>query len=122
MQAAPDKLRADLRRHYGLNLSHPDIGVLDLADLAANLPQDSMAWAAVNPQAEWTTGEWMTARMIDALEFIAWTKTKESTRKGARWKTRLARPGKKHHDRKPATTPSWSIQHIDMMLSLPRTA
>lgn len=122
LHAAPDRLRADLRRHYGLNLSHPDVGLLDLADLAANLPEDSTVWRSIDPKAEWTTNEWLLARIVDAVEFIQWSKTKAATRNGASWKSTLPRPG--IHKRTPTydTGPKWTPDHLDDVLSKPRTA
>lgn len=120
MGTAPDRLRADLRRHYGLDLTHPDVGLLDLADLAANLPEDSRVWQAVNPAAEWTTHDWMTARIVDAIEYLAWTKTRDAARRGARWKPTLKRPGQRrrpHH----AQEPSWTPAQVDAILAQPRT-
>lgn len=95
LKSAPDKLRADFQRFYGLNLDDVGISIRPrrAADLAANLPENARIWRALNPQAEWTTSQHLLANIADNTSFLAWTKTKDSQKSGARWRGSLPRPG-----------------------------
>ena len=98
LDKAPDKLRADIQRYYGLDLDELGHGVRvrRMADLAANLPEQARTWAVLEPKAEWDTTAWLLANAVDALNFLAWTKTRDAQR-GGKWKGQLPRPGGKRN-------------------------
>ena len=79
MEAAPDALRADLQRFYGLDMDEigHTVRVRRAADLAANLPEDALTWGL--------------ATIADNTGFIAWTKTKAA--KQGEWRGAIERPG-----------------------------
>ena len=95
LATAPDALEADFQRFYGLN---PDLiwtGELPAnraAALAANLPRRAIIWQKINPRLAWDDQTYLLADIRDSLAFLAWTKTKEASRKGARWRGQLQRP------------------------------
>lgn len=105
---APDKLRADMQRFYGLDLDQlgVTIRVRRMADLAANLPDDAKVWGGLDPRATWDSLHHLLADIADNAAFLAWTKTKEGNRKGARWNDRIQRPGMtKRKPQGPALSP-----------------
>ncbi|MDB1547735.1 DUF5361 domain-containing protein [Bifidobacterium adolescentis] len=93
MEAAPDALRADLQRFYGLDMD--EIGytvrVRRAADLAANLPEDALTWGRIDERATWGTAKHLLATIADNTGFIAWTKTKAA--KQREWRGAIERPG-----------------------------
>lgn len=92
---APDRLRADFQRFYGLDLDMVGYSIRcrRAADLAARLPREACVWQAFDKRMEWTVTDWLLASIADNTNFIAWTKTKDASRRGAKWKGRVARPG-----------------------------
>ncbi len=94
---SPDKLRADIQHYYGLNLDELGyaVRVRRMADLAANLPEQARTWAALDAKAAWDTHTYLLANAVDALNFLAWTKTRAAQKRGAKWKGQLPRPGMK---------------------------
>lgn len=95
-----------------------------MADLAANLPAQAVSWRHVDPRAGWDDLTYLVAKAADSLDFIAWTNTKASQRRGAKWKSSIPYPGR----RRPATTVKQGMEHagrpiteIDRILALPRT-
>ena len=84
MEAAPDALRADLQRFYGLDMDEigHTVRVRRAADLAANLPEDALTWG---------TAKHLLATIADNTGFIAWTKTKAA--KQGEWRGAIERPG-----------------------------
>ena len=57
MQEHPDQLRADLQRHYGIDLDHAMAGehtAAHIGALVACLPSDAAVFKAKNPDAAWT--------------------------------------------------------------------
>lgn len=120
LRAAPDALRADMQRFYGLDLDQLGDGlrVRRAADLAANLPQDAAIWRRLDPRLEWDTSTMLLAQAVDSLDFLAWTRTRDSQRKGARWRGRLPRPW---DTRNTAKTQGMTLDETDRFLSMPRT-
>ena len=92
---APSQLRADFQRYYGLDLDEVGytIRVRRAADLAANLPEQAAIWRAINQQATWDTSQYLLADMADSLRFLAWTKTSEASKRGAKFTHQIPRPG-----------------------------
>jgi len=70
-------LRAALRAEYGVDLRDPGIGVLDLADLAANLPNGCALYRATGGPAAWSDEMHMLSRVERGLRVLAWQKTKD---------------------------------------------
>ena len=110
LDACPDALRADMQRFYGL----------DLADLAANLPEQALVWRRIDPRAEWDMQTLLLAQIADATGFTAWSKTKEASHRGAKWRGRIPRPWERH-ERVDAGRVALSTSEIDDILSRPRT-
>lgn len=90
-----DILQADFQRFYGLNLAQltHELDVMRAANLAAHLPLEALIWRKFNQQAEWSTAEYLLANIADATAFLAWTKSKDAQRHGAKWKGQIKRPG-----------------------------
>lgn len=91
----PDALRADMQRFYNLDLDEVghSIRVMRAADLAANLPDEACVWGRADPRAGWGTDRQLLANIADSVSFLAWTKTGDAARRGARWKGAIPRPG-----------------------------
>ena len=73
MESHPDELRADLQRHYGIDLDHAMRGEHSaghVAALAANLPLDARVYVAQNADASWTRQEILLAETRNALNKI----------------------------------------------------
>lgn len=97
-----DILQADFQRFYGLNLAQlaHSLDVMRAANLAAHLPSDALIWRKFSQQAEWTTADYLLANIADATAFLAWTKSKDAQRHGAKWKGQIRRPGQKQENQK----------------------
>lgn len=54
------------------------------ARLASQLPLDSRTKTKYSPANAWTKQEHLLLAMTNSLNFIAWTKTKQASRKGAK--------------------------------------
>ena len=121
LDKAPDKLRADIQRYYGLDLDELGHGVRvrRMADLAANLPEQARTWAALEPKAEWDTQTHLLANAVDALNFLAWTKTRDAQR-GGKWKGQLPRPGMKRNNADDGLQ-ALDIDALTATLNQPRT-
>lgn len=70
-------LRASLRAEYGVDLRDPGMTLLDLADLAANLPPGCALFRATGGDMAWTTEMHMSARIEYGLRVLAWQKTED---------------------------------------------
>lgn len=70
-------LRASLRAEYGVDLRDPGMTLLDLADLAANLPPGCALFRATGGDMAWTTEMHMLARLDYDLRILAWQKTED---------------------------------------------
>lgn len=95
LAVGPDALRADMQRFYNLDLDEVGhaIRVMRAADLAANLPDEARVWGRIDPRAGWGTDRQLLANIADSVSFLAWTKTRDAARRGARWKGAIPRPG-----------------------------
>lgn len=113
-----DALRADFRRYYQLNFD--EVGraysISYAADLAAWLPDDAAIWRAIDPRATWDTTQQLLANVADATAFLAWTKSKDASHKGARWKGALKRPGAKQ-ERKQSNTQALTAEEFNKRLA-----
>lgn len=96
LRIAPDTLRADIQRFYGLNLDETgeSIRVRRMADLAANLPDYALIWGKINPQAQWNATRQLLANIADNTAFLAFCKTKDAS-KGKKFSNTIKRPGSK---------------------------
>lgn len=124
LSAAPDALNADFQRFYGLN---PDLmwtGGLTptyTAALAAHLPRQAMIWRELDPRLAWDDQTYLLADIRDSLAFLAWTKTKEASRKGARWHGQLRRPGTILHEAAGNGVVAMEDEQLLAYLAAPRT-
>lgn len=70
-----DALEADFERYYGLDLLDVYRGTLPAqkaANLAANLPAGALTWQVLEHPNAWTTGEYIAAAQVDALNWSNW--------------------------------------------------
>jgi hypothetical protein len=124
LATAPDALEADFQRFYGLN---PDLiwtGELPAdraAALAANLPRQAIIWQKLDPRLAWDDQTYLLADIRDSLAFLAWTKTKEASRKGARWRGQLQRPGTVRHEATGGEAVAMDDEQLAAYLAAPRT-
>nr|DAF39960.1 MAG TPA: protein of unknown function (DUF5361) [Caudoviricetes sp.] len=118
---APDSLRADFQRFYGLDLDDVGHGIRcrRAADLAAHLPPEACVWRVLDPRMEWTVTDWLLAEIADNTGFNAWTKTKDASRANARWKGRITRPGDHERGRR-ADVNVMDVDTLRRMLDMPR--
>lgn len=123
LATSPDALRADFQRFYHLDLDEigHTIRPLRAADLAAWLPDEARIWGQIDPRAQWDTTRHLLANIADAAAFLAWTKTKEAARKGARWKNQIQRPGTNEHPKTAITGTATTVDDLRRRLALPRT-
>ena len=109
-----DILQADFQRFYGLNLAllTHSLDVMRAANLAAHLPLDALIWRNFSKQAEWSTAEYLLANIADATAFLAWTKSKDAQRHGAKWKGQIKRPGQQTEQEKMVTAQAVSAETL----------
>lgn len=98
LRVRSDILRADMQRFYGLDIDEIgySIRIMRAADLAANLPREALIWSVFDERNAWTTNTYLLALIADNTSFLAWSKTKDATRKGAKFKSQIPRPGSKN--------------------------
>ena len=79
MAEHPDALRADFQQHYCLNLDGMgrDYTTLHAADLLAQLPEGARVWRAYDERAVWTTERTLLAAIVNNLNWLVWSKTKD---------------------------------------------
>lgn len=79
MAEHPDALRADFQQHYGLNLDGMgrDYTTLHAADLLAQLPEEARVWRAYDERAAWTAERTLLAAIVNDLNWLVWSKTKD---------------------------------------------
>ncbi|MCH9277204.1 DUF5361 domain-containing protein [Bifidobacterium amazonense] len=120
---SPDALRADFQRFYNLDLDEVGHTVRPMraADLAAWLPDDARIWGQFDPRAQWGTMRQLVANVADSVNFLAWTKTNEAARKGARWKNQIQRPGTNQTPKTTITGTATTIDDLRRRLAMPRT-
>lgn len=70
-------LRAALRAEYGVDLRDPGMSLLDLADLAANLPPGCALFRAAGGAMAWPPEVHMLAAVEFRLRVLAWQKTED---------------------------------------------
>ena len=92
LATAPDALEADFQRFYGLN---PDL------IWTGELPADRAAALAANLPRQ--------------------TKTKDASRKGARWRGQLQRPGTVRHEATGGEAVAMDDEQLAAYLAAPRT-
>jgi hypothetical protein len=76
----PGALRASLQAVYGIRLAAHDYGVLELADLVANLPPGCALWRAAGGPLAWTDEVHMLARVEHGVRVLAWMKTEDGAK------------------------------------------
>lgn len=93
LEKAPDALRADFRRFYGMDFDriYGTHRLMYWADLAANLPETAVVWRRLDPSLAWTTTQQILANIADATNFSAWTKT-DTAYNGGTWHGAIQRP------------------------------
>ena len=116
LATAPDALEADFQRFYGL-----DTDLIWTGELAANLPRQAIIWQKINPRLAWDDQTYLLADIRDSLAFLAWTKTKEASRKGARWRGQLQRPGTVRHEATGGEVMAMDDEQLNAYLAAPRT-
>lgn len=116
LATAPDALEADFQRFYGLN---PDL--IWTGELPANLPRQAIVWQKLDPRLAWDDQTYLLADIRDSLAFLAWTKTKEASRKGARWRGQLQRPGTVRHEATGGEAVAMDDEQLAAYLAAPRT-
>ena len=124
LATAPDALEADFQRFYGLNTD--SYGLANCPPTgrphsAANLPRQSIIWQKLNPRLAWDDQTYLLADIRDSLAFLAWTKTKEASRKGARWRGQLQRPGTVRHEATGGEVMAMDDEQLAAYLAAPRT-
>lgn len=124
LTTAPDALEADFQHFYGLNpdlIWTGDLTPTYTAALAANLPRQAMIWRKLDPRLEWDDQTYLLANIADSLNFLAWTKTKEASRKGARWRGQLPRPGTIRREAAGSEVMAMDDEQLTAYLAAPRT-
>ncbi|MBT1173589.1 hypothetical protein JS528_09600 [Bifidobacterium sp. MA2] len=118
---SPAALRADFQRFYHLDIDQIGHGIRPMraADLAVWLPDNARIWSQFDPRAEWDAIHQLLANIADSLAFLAWAKTPEAARKGARFKGQLQRPGTKPEPIK--DTARLDVDSMRAMLARPRS-
>lgn len=96
-ETEPDKLRADFQQFYNLNLDGMgiDYSYAHAACLAANLPLESRCAKADCEQLQWSTMDYLLARVVDGVEWLCWSKSKKAQKKGAEPPEPMQRPGER---------------------------
>ena len=75
-----DALRASLLAVYGMTLSTPGCGLLELADLVAHLPPGCALWRAAGGPLAWSDEVHMLAKVEHGLRVLAWQKTEDGSK------------------------------------------
>ncbi len=84
-------------------------------------PRQSIIWQKLNPRLAWDDQTYLLADIRDSLAFLAWTKTKEASRKGARWRGQLQRPGTVRHEATGGEVMAMDDEQLAAYLAAPRT-
>ena len=82
MAEHPDALRADFQQTYHLDLDGMgrDYTTLHAADLLAQLPEGARVWRAYDERAAWTAERTLLAAIVNDLNWLVWSKTKDGQR------------------------------------------
>lgn len=94
-------LRASLRAEYGVDLRDPGMSLLDLADLAANLPPGCALYRATGGAIAWSDEIHMLAAVEFRLRVLAWQKTEDGKR--GRNQPKPLEPPKSVHEKQAET-------------------
>ena len=73
-------LRASLQSEYGVRLAAHDYGVLELADLVANLPPGCALWRATGGPLAWPDVSHLLARVEYGIRVLGWMKTEDGSK------------------------------------------
>lgn len=84
-------------------------------------PASPSIWQKLNPRLAWDDQTYLLADIRDSLAFLAWTKTKEASRKGARWRGQLQRPGTVRHEATGGEVMAMDDEQLAAYLAAPRT-
>jgi len=84
-------------------------------------PARAIIWQKINPRLAWDDQTYLLADIRDSLAFLAWTKTKEASRKGARWRGQLQRPGTVRHEATGGEVMAMDDEQLNAYLAAPRT-
>lgn len=106
-------MRADVRRVYGLDIT--TLGAWEAAQLAANLPDGSMVWRALDVPRAWTMDQHLLATLVDQWQMWMWGQS-DPKRRGRKPRP-LPRPGdgKSHSMRDDTIT--MSANQLDAFLA-----
>ena len=93
MAEHPDALRADFQQYYHLNLDGMgrDYTTLHAADLLAQLPEGARVWRAYDERAVWTAERTLLAAIVNNLNWLVWSKTKDGQREPGTDRSSLVR-------------------------------
>lgn len=92
---------------------------LHAADLLAHLPEGARVWRAYDPSAAWTADRSLAAAMINDLNWLVWSRTKD----GRRNRNRPATVGPFKDDRSSKRAARvMTREELDEILSRPREA
>lgn len=94
-ETEPDKLRADFQQFYNLNLDGMGTAYsyAHAACLAANLPLESRCAKADCEQLQWSTTDYLLARIVDNTQWLCWSRSKNAQKQGAKPPEPMQRPG-----------------------------
>ena len=78
----PDELRADFQEVYGLNVDGMgrDYSTLHAAALLAQLPEGSRVLRCYSEDAAWTSERSLLAAIVNDLNWLVWSKSKDGQR------------------------------------------
>ena len=119
MAEHPDALRADFQQHYHLNLDGMgrDYTTLHAADLLAQLPEGARVWRAYDERAAWTAERTLLAAIVNDLNWLVWSKTKDGQRNRNRPKPIGPFDGEK---KRSITGVAMTVEELNEALSRPR--
>ena len=119
MAEHPDALRADFQQHYHLNLDGMgrDYTTLHAADLLAQLPEGARVWRAYDERAAWTAERTLLAAIVNDLNWLVWSKTKDGQRNRNRPKPVGPFDGEK---KRSITGVAMTVDELNEALSRPR--
>lgn len=119
MAEHPDALRADFQQYYGLNLDGMgrDYTTLHAADLLAQLPEGARVWRAYDERAVWTAERTLLAAIVNDLNWLVWSKTKDGQRNRNRPKPIGPFDGEK---KRSITGVAMTVEELNEALSRPR--
>ena len=119
MAEHPDALRADFQQHYRLNIDGMgrDYTTLHAADLLAQLPEGARVWRAYDERAVWTAERTLLAAIVNDLNWLVWSKTKDGQRNRNRPKPIGPFDGEK---KRSITGVAMTVEELNEALSRPR--